>query len=229
MIFLKDYIRIDILSILQLGISILFFYYSYTECNNFYCFLTGRKGIQYMKQDLLRLLCSSHQEITDTGMALYAYHLVSIMGKKIFIKIHQHFVHSASLFAQKAVGKYTENLMDICVPNFHSGKVGGNGWYGSLESVIRLFVRPTEMGYCFLDSNRLFNSFLTMEMEKYFLQFKISLVTISSSICISIPMCYRALTHLLPFRSFSRELSQQNIEDLSLLKIQPRRKRKKSK
>jgi hypothetical protein len=160
--------------------------------------LTGRRGIIYILEDGWKLLFISHRATTSTKEGYYFYQLATIMGEKIFFKLNQHFIQSTTTFAQKSLLKYTENLFETCSPNFNyqRGFTQKNGWYGLIEPMIRLFVRPTEMSYCFLDSNRLFNSFLIMEMEKYILQCKINLITLSSTGLIGITMGYRAIKYL---------------------------------
>ena len=193
------------LCILQLITSIAILYYFYVECDKFYCLITGRKGITHLKEDVAKLWALSYQETAEMGMGTVSLSIVPlfhIMSRKILTKIHQHFVQSITLFAQKAVVKYTENFIDICASSWKPstqtlmGQDTG-GWYGYMESVIRVLMRPTEMGYCFLDSNRIFNSFMSMEMEKYFLRCKVNLVTISTSALMGIPMFYRALRHII--------------------------------
>lgn len=184
-------------SLLQLLVAILFLHYFYQETNHFYCFFTGRKGLYYITEDGFKLMIISHKETTEMEWGGYLYQLASIMWKKIFVKLNQHFIISTTTFAQKSLLKYTENLFEICSPNFkYHTQSQYNGWYGYIEPMIRLFVHPTEMSYCFLDSNRLFNSYLSMEIEKYILQFKVNLITMTSTGLISITMGYRAVMHL---------------------------------
>jgi hypothetical protein len=230
-------------SFLQLLLSILFLYYSFQEGNRLYCFLTGRKGVLYILEDGWKLVFLSHRETTKTKEGYYFYQWIAIMGKKIFFKLNQHFIQSTTTFAQKSLMKYTENLFEICSPNFnyHRGLIQDRGWYGVIEPIIRLFARPTEMSYCFLDSNRLFNSFLVMEMEKYMLQCKINLITLSSTGLIGITMGYRAIKHLCdlnlsististisPISPILLESSLPLPETSSMI-VKPRRKTKKEK
>jgi hypothetical protein len=231
-----SYYKPDIFVFLQLLLAFLFLYYSYTEGNKFYCLITGRKGLFYVIEDLIKLICFSHRETTETTVLQYVYQLLAIMGEKVVEKLHQHFVLCTTSLAQKAVLKYTENILGICAPNiqYHSATVHGNGWYGYMESMIRLVVRPTEMGYCFLDSNRLFNSFLVVEMEKYFLQCKISLITMSSTGVIGITMGFRSLFHFyLPFPGLAIDRYEQTEKPEKILfsetVVKSKRKRRKEK
>ena len=200
---MPQWFRKNTFSLLQLFASLFFLYYSFTETNRFYIVLTGRKGLFYLAEDILKLLRAAHlQTMTEQtqGFLSYLRQLALLCWQKGLQKIHQHFIHSTATFAQKAVKKYSENLVEICAPNWSVGGAGAwekGGWYGYMESTIRIFTRPTEMGYCFLDSNRIFNSFLNMETEKYFLQCKINLVSIGTTICLGVPMFYRAVNFLI--------------------------------
>jgi len=199
---MRLWFRKNVFTLLQFIASLFFLYYSFTETNRFYIVLTGRKGLFYLAEDVAKLLRAAHLETMLTkqeqGFLQYIRQLVVLGWQKGLQKIHQHFIHSTAIFAQKAVQKYSANLVEICAPNWSGG--GGwekGGWYGYMESTIRIFTRPTEMGYCFLDSNRIFNSFLNMETEKYFLQCKINLVSIGTTVCLGVPMFYRAVNHFI--------------------------------
>lgn len=200
---MPQWFRKNTFALLQLFASLFFLYYSFTETNRFYIVLTGRKGLFYLTEDILKLLRAAHlQTMTEQtqGFLSYLRQLALLCWQKGLQKIHQHFIHSTATFAQKAVKKYSENLVEICAPNWSVGGGGAwekGGWYGYMESTIRIFTRPTEMGYCFLDSNRIFNSFLNMETEKYFLQCKINLVSIGTTVCLGVPMFYRAVNFLI--------------------------------
>jgi len=215
---------------LQLLVSIFFFYYFYQESNRFYCFLTGRKGLIYLTEDVFKLVFISHRETTEIEWGKYLFQMMAIIQEKIIFKLNQHFIQSTTTFAQKSLMKYTENLFELCSPSF---KQGSNGWYGYIEPVLRLFIQPTEMSYCFLDSNRLFNSFLSMEMEKYILQLKINLISMSSTGLISITMSYRACVHLWVEYSPKTPISLEMLPDSSSTKtsivLKPKHKTKKEK
>jgi hypothetical protein len=200
---MPQWFRKNAFTLLQLFASLFFLYYSFTETNRFYIVVTGRKGLFYLAEDVAKLLRAAHLESTmfaEQGFLPYLRQLALLCWQKGLQKIHRHFIHSTATFAQKAVKKYSENLVEICAPNW---SVGGGGswekgvWYGYMESTIRIFTRPTEMGYCFLDSNRIFNSFLNMETEKYFLQCKINLVSIGTTVCLGVPMFYRSVKFLI--------------------------------
>jgi len=201
---MRPWFRKNVFTLLQFIASLFFLYYSFTETNRFYIVLTGRKGLFYLFEDVVKLLHAAHLETMITkqeqGFFLYLRKLATLGWQKGLQKIHRHFIHSTATFAQKAVQKYSENLVEICAPNWSVG--GGWSWekgglYGYMESMIRIFTRPTEMGYCFLDSNRIFNSFLNMETEKYFLQCKINLVSIGTTVCLGVPMFYRSVKFLI--------------------------------
>jgi len=198
---MRTWFRKNAFTLLQFIASLFFLYYSFTETNRFYIVLTGRKGLFYLAEDVAKLLRAAHLESTMTGqeqgVLQYLRQLALLVWKKGLQKIHRHFIHSTATFAQKAVQKYSENLVEICAPNWSGGAWEKGGWYGYMESTIRIFTRPTEMGYCFLDSNRIFNSFLNMETEKYFLQCKINLVSIGTTVCLGVPMFYRSVKFLI--------------------------------
>ena len=233
---MPQWFRKNTFALLQLFASLFFLYYSFTETNRFYIVLTGRKGLFYLAEDILKLLRAAHlQTMTEQtqGFLSYLRQLALLCWQKGLQKIHQHFIHSTATFAQKAVKKYSENLVEICAPNWSMGGSGAwekGGWYGYMESTIRIFTRPTEMGYCFLDSNRIFNSFLNMETEKYFLQCKINLVSIGTTVCMGVPMFYRAVNFLIvEIRGVQIPLIESSMDDALLashsVERQRRRKR----
>ena len=233
---MPQWFRKNTFALLQLFASLFFLYYSFTETNRFYIVLTGRKGLFYLAEDVVKLLRAAHlQSMTEQtqGFLSYLRQLALLCWQKGLQKIHQHFIHSTATFAQKAVKKYSENLVEICAPNWSMGGSGAwekGGWYGYMESTIRIFTRPTEMGYCFLDSNRIFNSFLNMETEKYFLQCKINLVSIGTTVCMGVPMFYRAVNFLIvEIRGVQIPLIESSMDDALLashsVERQRRRKR----
>jgi hypothetical protein len=197
---MPQWFRKNAFTLLQLFASLFFLYYSFTETNRFYIVVTGRKGLFYLAEDVAKLLRAAHLDSTmlaEQGFFPYLRQLALLCWQKGLQKIHRHFIHSTATFAQKAVQKYSENLVEICAPNWSGGTWEKGRWYGYMESTIRIFTRPTEMGYCFLDSNRIFNSFLNMETEKYFLQCKINLVSIGTTVCLGVPMFYRSVKFLI--------------------------------